>query len=390
MKNDIGSHPVWAEIDIQAIEYNLQIVRQLIQPAVEIMAVVKADGYGHGAETVAHAVCNAGVDALGVARLSEAVSLRKAGVTLPIMIFGYTPPECTEVLINYSLTQTLFSLPYAEAINCYAKKAGGCISAHLKIDTGMGRLGLIPNYQGNTRNNSYKIEEKFLDTIKNICNLENLSIKGIFTHFAASDTTDKTSAKKQLAIFNTVVHELEMANIKIPCKHAANSGAIIGFPDAHLDMVRPGIMMYGLYPSEEMESPELQLKPAMQLKAKVVQTKQVPSDFSISYGHTFTTAKPTTIATLPLGYADGYDRRLSSLGKVLIRGQYAPVVGRICMDQLVIDIGHIQGVSEGDEAVIWGKQNNKVITVDSIANQLGTINYEVVSTIMTRVPKIYV
>ena len=390
MKNSINHSPVWAEISIEAITHNLEVIRQLIQPSVKIMAVVKANGYGHGAVTVAHAAKNSGAYACGVARLSEALELRKAGLKLPILIFGFTDPNCTDILISHNLTQTVFSLPYAESLSYHAKKSGKQLNVHLKIDTGMGRLGLSLHQPEDKGQISSRSMETLCKQIHQMCSLVYLEVEGIYTHFAASDSADKSSAMRQLDLFNYVVKSLDANDINIQIKHAANSGAVISLPNAHFDMVRPGIMMYGLYPSTETISKGFQLIPAMQLKTRIAQLKDVQRDFKVSYGQTYSTPKPTKLATIPIGYGDGFSRKLSSLGTMLVRGQRAPVVGRVCMDQTIIDVGHIDSVSLSDEVVVLGQQGDEVLSADEMADHIGTINYEVVTKLMARVPRIIV
>lgn len=381
-----GPFPVWAEIDLDAIEHNLSVVKKLVGSS-EIMAVVKANGYGHGAVAVARRAVQCGATKIGVARVSEALILREAGITEPILIFGYTPPALADVLIKNNLTQTVASLFYGQELNQYAD---GKLSVHIKIDTGMGRLGFntcepeAHNEEGKAR------EADFIDQVNQLCNCKNLRQEGIFTHFAASDRLDRSSASKQLALFKKHVALLENANITFQIKHAANSGGVCTLPEAHLDMVRPGIMLYGLYPSEELRNDALNLKPAMQIKAKIAQIKDVHKGFSVSYGHTHITTEATRLATIPIGYGDGYNRHLSSLGTMLVKGQRAPVVGRVCMDQTIIDVGHIEGVTTADEVTILGQQEDEAIFADEIAQQLETINYEVVTALMSRVPRIVV
>lgn len=383
------NNPIWAEIYLDTIIHNFQAVRSLIKPKTKIMAVVKANAYGHGAVTVAQTFASAGAEAFGVARFCEGMALRKAGLKQPILVFGYTPPTATEYLIINNLTQTVFSQPYAFLLNNQAQALGSQIKVHVKIDTGMGRLGLVSD-RIKSNGNQHKVDKgSIFDAIYGIAKLANLGIEGIYTHFAASDSTDKTSAHLQVARFQEITSHLEANGLHIPIKHAANSGAIIDLPEAHFDMVRPGIMLYGLYPSDEVSHNKIDLQPSMQLKARIAQVKSVPKGFKVSYGQTFTAPQDTRIATIPIGYADGYDRRLSSSGVMLVRGQRAPVIGRVCMDQTMLDVGHINGVRAGDEAVILGQQGESALTAEAMAKQLGTINYEIVSTVMDRVPRIF-
>ncbi|WP_320174271.1 alanine racemase [Maridesulfovibrio sp.] len=379
MNNPKTFAPIWAEVDLSAIKHNFNEVQRLVNKQSKIMAVVKADAYGHGLTKIADCLNRAGADYFAVARLDEAVALRNHGIEKPILILGYTPPEATAELLEYNITQTVFSKDYASQLNAAASQIGKILKTHIKVDTGMGRLGLVDASHDGT----------FLESISAINRLPNLETEGLFTHFAASDEADKSSAFEQLGQFKNIIAAIERKGINIPLKHAANSAAIIDLPESYLDMVRPGIMLYGLYPSNGVHQQNADLRPAMQIKARIAQTKEVPAGFRISYGHTYTTPIATKLATIPLGYADGYRRQLSSAGKVLVHGQHAPIVGRVCMDQSVVDVGKIDNVEDGDEVVIIGRQDQAEISAERMACELGTINYEIVSTLMARVPRIY-
>jgi alanine racemase len=379
---------IWAEVDLSAIAHNVRELRRVTHAAAKLMAVVKADGYGHGCRQVACTALANGATSLGVARIDEALQLRKDGFEAPILIFGFTPPAMTEKLLDFRLTQTIFSKHGARAWSEAAQKHHQRIKVHVKVDTGMGRLGLLPDSMRPglpLRNKGRRI----LDDIKSVLRLPGLEVEGIFTHFASADSKDKSSANKQLILFKDVLEKLGREGVKIPVKHAANSAAVIDLPDSHLDMVRPGIALYGLYPSLELNKNGVELKQAMTLKARVVHVKQVPAGFNISYGETYQTKRPTTIATISAGYADGFNRLLSSCGHVLIHGQKAPIVGRICMDSTMVDVGHIPQTAVFDEAVLFGRQKDAVISADDLAKQLNTINYEVVSTLTGRVSRVY-
>ncbi|QTA84381.1 alanine racemase [Desulfonema magnum] len=375
---------VWAEIDLNAIAHNVRELKRIIRPEVRFMAVVKANAYGHGDVEVTREVLKNGADFLAVARLDEGIQLRKAGFDAPILIFGYTPPTHAKDLIEFNLIQTVYSYETAEILSRSAAALGKKITVHLKIDTGMGRLGMVVSQPGRTYANQQLITE-----IRAILSLRGLKTEGIFTHFVASDSSDKSFSEKQFEIFSSFLNELRLAGMDIPIKHAANSGAIIDMPETHLDMVRPGISLYGLYPSHEVDKTRIALKPAMMLKAKVVHLKKVPAGFNVSYGMTYETKRPTTIATVPIGYADGLSRLLSSQGDMLVRGCRAPIAGRVCMDMTMLDVGHIPEVGMEDEVVIFGKQGHSSIMADDIASVLNTINYEIVSAISERVPRIY-
>lgn len=375
---------VWAEVDLKAIAHNVCELRRVTSPRARLMAVVKANGYGHGAPEVAARALQSGADMLGVARLNEGIRLRKSGIDVPILVFGY--PNEIEKLIEFDLTQTVCSYNTAEILSQTAVLLGKRIKIHFKIDTGMGRVGLVVSCQSSCSGQRTTDNRQLTTEIESAARLPGVELEGIFTHFASSDSSDKSFAKRQFELFTDFLDPLR---VDIPVKHAANSGAIIDLPETHLDMVRAGISLYGLYPSDEVKKSRITLKPAMALKARIVQLKKVPADFSISYGMTYRTEKPTTIATVPIGYADGFSRLLSSRGVMLVRGIRAPIVGRVCMDMTMIDVGHIPDVRLEDEVVIFGRQGDSVIAVDEIASDLHTINYEVVSSITARVPRIY-
>ena len=378
MHNPASFAPVWAEVDLKAIKHNFEEVQRLVKDNSKIMAVVKADAYGHGLCKVASVLDAAGVDFFGVARLDEAISIREQGIEKPILILGYTPPEAAPELYSHNITQTVFSTDYALRLNEHSRGYGK-IKVHIKVDTGMGRLGLVHE----TMNGMLP------ENVAVIHQLPHLETEGIFTHFAASDDADKTSALNQLRKFKNILADLEQRGIRIPIKHAANSAAIIDLPESYLDMVRPGIMLYGLYPSNGVHQQNANLKPAMQIKARIAQVKKVPAGFRVSYGHTYATPVATKLATIPLGYADGYRRQLSSAGKVLVHGQQAQIVGRVCMDQSMLDVGKINDVAAGDEVVIIGQQGKAELSAERLACELGTINYEIISTLMARVTRVY-
>ena len=378
---------VWVDIDLKAIDHNICQLRRITDPGAGLMAVVKANAYGHGALEVAKQSIESGAVCLGVARISEGMLLRKAGISAQILILGYTPADFANALIEYDLTQTLFSLETAETLSDAANKQGKKISVHLKVDTGMGRLGFVsdPLIKGDRE----KAADKTFREVEAIARLSGLTLEGIFTHFATADSADKTYANEQFENFKILLNQINRAGIEIPVKHAANSAALIDMPETHLDMVRAGISLYGLYPSDEVDKDRIDLQPAMTFKSRIVQLKAVPTGFKVSYGCTCETKHPTTIATVPVGYADGYNRALSSCGFMLVKGVRAPVMGRICMDLTLLDVGHIPDVVLEDEVVIFGRMGDASIPVDEIATTLNTINYEVVSTITDRVKRIF-
>lgn len=339
------------------------------------MAVVKANAYGHGALETAKVVLSNGARSLAVARVEEAKELRKAGIDAPILLLGYTPGTQFDEVLDLNLIQTVYSLEMAEALNSVAERQGKLTKIHIKVDTGMGRLGLRPG-------------KAALNDILKAAKLPHLIPEGIFTHFASADSKDKTYALLQLELFISFLEELCKDGLEFPIRHCANSAALLDLPQTYLNMVRPGIIIYGLYPSDEIRN-SLNLKPAMSFKTRVAQLKKVPAGYKISYGSTYQTPQPTDIAVISAGYADGYSRLLSSRGNVLVNGQRARVVGRVCMDQCMVDVGHINVVYPGDEVVLFGSCGAETITVEEIAKLTGTISYEIVCMVNSRVPRFY-
>lgn len=367
--------PVWAEIDLGCIEQNIKAIKKKVGNH-EIIGIVKADGYGHGAVEISEVLLANGVTSLGVATLSEAIALRKAGITCPIIMLGLTPWPYHNELIEYDITPVLASYMDTRVLSTLAVQAKKTMEILLAVDTGMGRVGFMPTKGSFTE-------------ITGISQLPNIKIKGLFTHFATSDEADKTFAREQIHRFEEFTREVEAAGVPVPYRTMANSAAVMELPEAYYNAVRPGIILYGCYPSNEVDHAALDLKPAMTLKANIVFLKRVPAGYSISYGRRFFTEKESLIATLPIGYADGYPRFLSGKGRVLIHGEYAPVVGNICMDQCMIDVTHIPDVRKYDEVVLIGSQGDKTILADEIAQKTDTINYEIVCRIGQRVPRVY-
>ena len=366
----------WTEINLKSIAHNIRELRRILEPDTHLMAVVKANAYGHGALEVSRVVLANGADWLGVAVLDEAVVLRNYGVSAPILILGYTPEEQAEAVVEADIRQTVFSFSLARALSEAAQKLGKPARIHLKVDTGMGRIG-------------FRVEENSIKEILRIRDLPGLIIEGVFSHLATADAEDKEYTQEQLALFTKILARLKQEDIDSPLRHVANSAAIIDLPESHLDMVRAGIAIYGIYPSLAVNHRKIALQPAMSLKAQITQVKDIAEGTGISYGRTYISKGPTRIASLALGYADGYPRVLSNRGEVLVRGQRAPVVGTVCMDQFMIDVGHIPGVQVGDEAVIMGSQGDQSILAEEIAEKAGTINYEIVTRIGLRLPKIF-
>ena len=369
--------PAYAEINLDNLTHNMREIRKLSGVETQVMAVIKADGYGHGATKIAQALLDNGASSLAVAVLDEAIELRQAGFKVPIFILGYTQPDRAEEVVKYDLEQSVFSLEAAKALSSAAITQDKTILVHIKIDTGMGRVGL-------------QADNNALEVIKAIYNLPNLKIKGIFTHFATADEINKNYTQMQFDKFSWICTKLEEQGIKIEIKHCGNSATIIDLPDMHLNMVRAGIMLYGLAPSEDVMLNKIELKQVMSLKARITHVKEIEVGQSVSYGRKFVADKKTIIASLPIGYADGYTRLLTGKAEALVKGQRVPVVGSICMDQCMIDVTGIEDVKVGDEVVLFGQQGEAFISIDEVAKKLGTINYEVVCMISRRIPRVYV
>lgn len=368
----------WAEINLDNIAHNVREIRRITNKNAEILGVVKADGYGHGALETARTILSNGGTRLAVSMLDEAIQLRNDGIQVPILILGYTDPRRAEEIILNDVTQTVFSHDLAESLSNAAQRLGRNVKIHIKIDTGMTRIGFMPGYSA-------------VKNVVQISKLPGIIIEGLFTHFASADEKDRSYTLMQFERFMSIVSELNRVGVYIPVKHAANSAATIEFPETHLNMVRPGIVLYGLYPSNDIDRSKIDLKPAMELKANVTLVKDVEPETCISYGRIFTTCRDSRIATIPLGYADGYTRLLNEKAEVLIRGGRVPVVGKICMDQCMADITDLKReVRVGDEVVIFGKQGENEITIDEVAAKIGTINYELVCIIGKRIPRVYI
>ncbi len=376
--------PTYCEIDLSAFSNNLKEIRRLIPDHTKIMAVVKANAYGHGSVIIAKEAQSAGAEFLAVARLNEAMLLRNGGITLPILLFDDSAMHSAEIYIDQNIRPSVSSMEEAILFSKSATQYGKPIKIHIKIDTGMGRLGFLSDEL------SHKKPGTLARTIAEISNLPNIKIEGIYSHFATSDEKDKKYANTQLAIFKKLIAQLnELLSYK-PLYHMANSGAIIDIPESHLDMVRPGISIYGIYPSQDVCKDKIDLHPVMSIKSKIVHLKKVKPNFKISYGCTFTTKRDSIIATVPVGYADGFPRSLSSKGEMIVRGQRAPVIGRVCMDLTMIDVTDIEGVSLYDEVVVMGRQDSEEITADEIASKCNTISYEILTSISPRVTRIFV
>ncbi len=367
---------VIAEINLDNIAYNIKQIKSIVNKDTKIMAIVKADGYGHGAVETAKTCLYNGADFLGTAMSDEGVELRKNNIFVPILILGYTIDSKLEEVVEYELTQTIFSFETAKKLSETAKRLGKTAYIHIKLDTGMGRIGFKPN-------------DETIKTIVDISKLDNIKITGLFTHFATADEKDKSFTVLQFNRFKYVSDKLKELGFKDIICHVSNSGAILDMPELNLDMVRAGIIIYGLYPSDEVKK-IIDLKPAMSIKTHVSFVKQTEENTSISYARSYFTDKKTKIATIPVGYADGYSRLLSNKARVIINGCYAKQVGNICMDQFMTDVTEIENVKENDEVILMGKYNDLEITAEELASVQGTINYEFICGVGKRVPRVYI
>jgi alanine racemase len=377
-----------AIVDLDAVAGNVRTIRSITNTDARIMAVVKANAYGHGCLQVSKTVLSNGADRLGVARIEEGRRLREGGIFAPVLVFGHITDTILPDLIEYDLTATAHSLPFARSISQVAAKLGKTVRIHIKVDTGMGRMGLLSNASTDPSMPEKRINSLCSDILE-VAKLPGLDIEGVYTHFATADRTDRRYATSQLELFLNLLERLKKEGLEIPIRHAANSSAIINFPESHLDMVRPGIALYGLYPSKEINRSRISLIQAMTLKSRIIHLKKVPAGFPVSYGCTYKTPAPTMVATVPIGYADGYSRSLSNRGQMLVRGLKAPVIGRVCMDLTLLDVGHIPGVTLNDDVVVFGKQGDTEISVDDLADSLETINYEIVTSVSDRIPREY-
>ncbi len=360
-----------AIVDLEAIKHNIAGIRRRIGSERRLMAVVKADGYGHGAVRVSQAALASGADCLAVAIPEEAHELRAHRIGCPILVLGLIQPDEAHKSILAGLEQAVCSVELLEALDCESRNAGVTTSVHIKVDTGMGRIGLAPG--------------DVVEFARRVDSFGNLALKGVFSHFSCADERDNSYSRMQLERFEAVLGALAAAGITVPVRHLANSAGVLDIPESYFDLVRPGIMIYGLYPSTEV-SHSVALRPAMTFVTRVVQVKVVPPGTAIGYGATCVTEKTTTVATIPVGYADGYRRLLSSKGRVLVEGEQAPLLGRVAMDMTMVDVSSIRDVRPGDEVTLFGPG----LPVEEIATLAGTINYEIVTGIGARVPRVYV
>lgn len=366
---------VYAKVDLDTIYNNILSVRQRIGEQVKLMAVIKADAYGHGAVPVGLHLQNI-VDGFAIAVVEEGIVLRQNGIHKPMLVLGYTDSYQFPELIQNDISQTIYRYEMAEQLSRIAVAMNAVAKVHIKVDTGMGRIGFLPN-------------EESVGEVKRIAALPNLEIEGMFTHFSKADMAGREYTDEQFKRFQAFALRLEEEGITIPVKHVANSAAIMDYPDTYLDQVRSGIVTYGMYPSEEVNKGHLAITPAMELKSHVIYVKEVPAGTSIGYGGTYVTERPTRIATIPVGYGDGFPRSLSNRGRVLIQGESAPIIGRICMDQFMVDVTHLPNVKEKDVVTLVGKDGERVLSVEEVANLAGSFNYEFCCDVGRRIPRVY-
>jgi len=370
-KNKIGYRPTWAQVDLKKLEYNFKQVRALLSNQTKVLVTVKADAYGHGLIPVAQRLEVCGVDYLGVASIDEGIKLRLAGIKIPILLLGLILKKDIDPLFTYRLTPTVCDQEMAVVLNAKAVAKNKKIALQIKVDTGMGRIGVLHN--------------DALKLVKDIYKLKNIVIEGVFTHFAFADINRKFT-DYQIKLFEKLVDDLKKSGIVIPLVHAANSIGLIDYKNSHFNMVRPGLVIYGLHPKG---NPQIKLKPVLSLKTQIIFIKKVPAGSRISYAGTYVTKKSVYIVTLPIGYGDGYPRNLSNLAFLLIGGKRFRIAGRICMDQIMVDVGSFKP-KIGDEVVLIGSQVKQRITTEELAELSGTISYEIVCGLGSRIPRVYI
>lgn len=368
--------PAWVEINRKKAIHNFLEVKRAVGPNVKICAVVKADSYGMGSMELSKMYLENGVDMFAVAVISEAFELRKEIKNKDILVLGYTPEEFYEDAINNDITLAIYDYDLAEKLNLTAKKLSKKAKIHIKIETGMNRLGFLPT-------------EENADKVTAISKMENIIIEGAFSHHAKADEKDKTTAHKQAQRFIDFINMLEKRNVTIPIKHIANSATIIDMPEYYFDMVRPGIILSGFYPSDEVNMQEYKFEICVTLKARVANVKTIEAGEGVGYGHLFSTSQTTVVGTIPLGYADGYSRLLSNKGYIVVKGVKCPIIGKVCMDQFMVDLSMVKNPKIGDEAIIYGDGTDGAMTAEDVANMRGTISYEVLTNLGKRLPKIY-
>ena len=368
---------VCAGIDLDALKYNVDGIKRCKAESAMLMGVIKADAYGHGAKVFAHELDRMGFDWFAVATADEGIELRRDGIEQPILVLGYSCEAQYPDMVQWEITPTIYSLDMAKAFDAAAEKAGKVANIHIKIDTGMSRIGFLPG-------------EESLDEIEKIHGLRHLRIQGMFTHFACADMRDKTHVGHQIEKFRQMIDGVRQRGIPVEIFHCSNSASIMELPSEHMTLVRAGIILYGLYPSHEMEEERLPLKPVMSLYSHVVHVKEVPEGVTVGYGATYVTRRPTRIGTIPVGYADGYPRILSNRASVLIRGRRAPIIGRVCMDQFMVDVTDMPEVSVGDVVTLIGRDGEETLSVEEISEMAGSFNYEFVCDVSRRVPRVYI
>lgn len=367
----------WAEVNLDAIAHNVRAIKNYVGPRVKVMAGVKANAYGHGAVPVARTALENGATRLAVCRPVEGIELRQAGIAAPVLILGYTHPSEAEEIVRWNLTPTVSEHAQAEALAAAAARRGKRLPVHVKIDTGLSRFGLVP--------------DKVVPFCQAISALPGLELEGLYSHFATADESSESSrayTRRQLDIYLAALEALEAQGITVPLRHIAHSAALLAIPNSHLDAVRPGIALYGLSPFSNGSAP-IPLEPAMTLKSRVIRLHTLPTGASIGYGRTFITQRPTRVALVPVGYGDGYHRLISNRGQVLIREQRAPILGRISMDQVVVDVSAVPGVEQHDKVVFFGRQRQATLSAGEVATWAETINYEVTTGLLPRVTRVY-
>ncbi len=371
--------PAWVEINLSNLDYNIKKIIQKAGPNKQVIGVIKADAYGHGSVMCANILRENGVKTFAIATLQEAITLRNAGAKEEIIMLGLTPDLYANIIVDYDITPVVCDYKNAKAFSDAAEKAGKIVKGLIAVDTGMGRIGYLADEP-----------ETAVADIKKITDLPNFKIRGLFSHMSTADAFDKTYSHQQEQKFNAFYNALLQAGIQIPMKTLANSASIMELPEVYFDAVRPGIILYGCYPSNEVDKKELSLKPVMSVKANIIHLKDVPADFSVGYGRKYISEKPSRIATIALGYADGYPRPYSSQAKVIVNGVLCPIAGNICMDQCMIDVSNVPNVKVGDEVIVMGSNGVHTILADDIADATGTINYEICCAFGQRLPKVYV
>ena len=370
--------PAWVEINLNNLDFNIKNIKTKIGDR-EMIGVIKADAYGHGSVKVAEVLRANGCKTFAIATIQEAITLREAGAKEEIILLGLAPDMYADTVVQYDITPVVCDSSNAAAINAAAKAADKTVHGLIAVDTGMGRIGYLADEA-----------EAAAEDIKKIQALENFKIKGLFSHMSTADALDKTFSRQQEEKFNKFYSVLTSAGINIPMKTLANSASVMEIPSVYFDACRPGIILYGCYPSDEVDKNELAIKPVMSVKANIVHLKDVPEGFSVGYGRKFISTRPNKIATLALGYADGYPRPYSQYAKVIVNGHIAPIAGNICMDQCMVDVTDVPDVKVGDEVIIMGTDGTHTILADDIARATGTINYEIVCAFGQRLPKVYV